>query len=88
MDKIIQATPLDNYEIDIITSSGIHGVFDVKPYIKGEYFEELLDVDFVNANEGFIVDNTGKMYKTTNGGAAWSTINLATTFSKIQFLVT
>lgn len=46
MDKIIQATPLDNYEIDIITSSGIHGVFDVKPYIKGEYFEELLDVDY------------------------------------------
>ena len=48
MDKIIQAIPLNNYEVDIITSSGIRGVFDVKPYIKGEYFEELLDVDYFN----------------------------------------
>ena len=41
MDKIIKAVPLDNYKIDITTSSGISGVFDVKPYLKGSAFKEL-----------------------------------------------
>jgi hypothetical protein len=43
MDKIIKAIPLENYKIEILTSSGISGIFDVKPYIKGSYFKELLD---------------------------------------------
>jgi hypothetical protein len=41
MDKIIKAVPLDNYRIDILTSSGIAGVFDVRPYLKGLAFREL-----------------------------------------------
>lgn len=42
METIIKAVPLDNYRIDILTSSGISGIFDVKPYlINGSAFKEL-----------------------------------------------
>jgi len=41
MDKIIKAIPLDDYRIDILTSSGISGTFDVKPYLNGSAFKEL-----------------------------------------------
>jgi len=43
MDTIIKAVPLDDYKIEIITSSGVSGVFDVKPYLKGSAFKELAD---------------------------------------------
>lgn len=43
MDTIKKAAPLDDYKIEIITSSGISGIFDVKPYLKGSAFKELLD---------------------------------------------
>jgi hypothetical protein len=41
MDKIIRAVPLDDYRIDIKTSSCICGIFDVKPYLSGSAFKEL-----------------------------------------------
>ncbi len=41
MDTILKATPLDNFKINVLTSSGISGVFDVKPYLKGSAFKEL-----------------------------------------------
>lgn len=41
MDKIIKAIPLDDCRIEILTSSGVAGVFDVKPYLKGSAFKEL-----------------------------------------------
>lgn len=43
MDTIIKAIPLDDYKIDILTSSGVAGVFDMKPYLKGSAFRELTD---------------------------------------------
>lgn len=43
MDKIIKAVPLDDYRIDVLTSSGVSGIFDVKPYLSGGIFKELLD---------------------------------------------
>jgi len=46
MDKIIKATPLDDFRIDILTSSGVSGIFDVKPYLRGNTFKELLDVSY------------------------------------------
>ncbi|MDD4205511.1 MAG: DUF2442 domain-containing protein [Candidatus Delongbacteria bacterium] len=46
MEKIIQAIPLDDYRIQILTSSGISGIFDVKPYLKGRFFSELLDESY------------------------------------------
>jgi hypothetical protein len=41
MDKIISAVPLDDFRVDILTSSGIRGIFDVKPYLGGGAFKEL-----------------------------------------------
>lgn len=46
MDKIIEAIPLENYRIRILTSSGILGVFDVKPYLQGSAFKELADESY------------------------------------------
>lgn len=46
MDKIIEAQPLDNYTIQILTSSGISGLFDVKPYLKGSAFKQLEDISY------------------------------------------
>lgn len=43
MDKIIKAVPLDDYEIEVLTDSGVAGVFDVKPYLGGSAFKELAD---------------------------------------------
>lgn len=43
MDKIVEAIPLENFTIKIRTSSGITGVFDVKPYLNGTAFRELQD---------------------------------------------
>ena len=43
MDKIIKANPLNDYRIEILTSSGISGIFDVKPYLHGSAFKELTD---------------------------------------------
>ncbi len=43
MDKIIKANPLNDYRIEILTSSGISGIFDVKPYLYGSAFKELTD---------------------------------------------
>jgi len=46
MDTILKAVPLDDYRIEIETSSGIAGVFDVKPYLGGGAFKELLDNNY------------------------------------------
>jgi len=36
MDTIISAIPQDNFIIEIVTSTGISGTFDVKPYFGSE----------------------------------------------------
>lgn len=41
MDKIFQAIPLEDYKIQIKSSSGMTGIFDVKPYLKGGAFKAL-----------------------------------------------
>lgn len=38
MDTIVKANPLDNYTIEIVTSSGVSGIFDVKLYLGGGAF--------------------------------------------------
>ena len=43
MDTIIKAIPLNDYKIEISTSSGVSGIFDVKPYLLGSAFKELQD---------------------------------------------
>ena len=46
MDTIIKANPIDDYKIEILTSSGIEGVFDVKPYLNGSAFKELKSTSY------------------------------------------
>ena len=46
MDKIERAIPLEDYKIEILTSSGISGIFDVKPYLNGSAFKELNDKSY------------------------------------------
>jgi len=46
MDTIIKAIPLEDYKIDVLTSSGISGVFDVKPYLGGSAFKDLVDKSY------------------------------------------
>ena len=46
MDKIVKAIPHDDYRIEILTSSGISGIFDVKPYLRGSAFKELVDESY------------------------------------------
>jgi hypothetical protein len=43
MDTILEATPLADYKIWVRTSSGVSGIFDVKPYLSGGAFKELLN---------------------------------------------
>lgn len=46
MDKIIKVIPLDNHKLHILTSSGITGIFDIKPYLQGTAFQELMDTNY------------------------------------------
>jgi len=41
MDTILKAIPLEDFKIEVLTSSGISGIFDMKPYLKGSAFKEL-----------------------------------------------
>ncbi|MDH2919472.1 MAG: DUF2442 domain-containing protein [Sideroxydans sp.] len=46
MDTIIQAIPLADFRIDIVTRDGVRGIFDVKPYLGGGAFKDLCDVSY------------------------------------------
>lgn len=41
MEKIVTVIPLDDHQLQIETSSGLCGIFDVKPYLVGSAFQEL-----------------------------------------------
>lgn len=59
MDKITKAIPLEDYRIEILTSSGVSGIFDVKPYLNGNAFKELM-------NESYF-----RMVRPAHYGIAW-----------------
>ena len=46
MDTIIKAIPLDHYRIEILTSSGVSGIFNVQPYLGGSAFKELTNKSY------------------------------------------
>ncbi len=46
MDTIISAIAQDDFLIEIVTSTGITGMFDVKPYLSGGAFKELEDKSY------------------------------------------
>ena len=59
MDKILQAIPLDDYKVEVLTSSGIAGIFDVKPYLGGSAFKALADESYF------------RMVRPAHRGIAW-----------------
>jgi len=59
MDTILKAEPLDDFKIDVVTSSGVSGVFDVKPYLRGSAFAPLL-------NEGYF-----RLVRPSHHGIRW-----------------
>ncbi len=59
MDKIIEAIPLEDYKIKIVTGSGITGTFDVKSYLEGKAFQELKNINYFN------------LVKSSNYGIEW-----------------
>ncbi len=59
MDKIIESKPLDDFKIEILTSSGISGIFDVKPYLNGSAFKQLSDAAYF------------KLVRPAHHGIAW-----------------
>ena len=46
MDKILKVTPLENHQLDILTSSGVAGILDMKPYMGRGVFKELADKEY------------------------------------------
>ena len=46
MDTILEATPLADYKVRVRTSSGVSGIFDVKPYLNGGAFKDLSNEDY------------------------------------------
>lgn len=55
----MKAVPLEGYRIEIQTNSGISGIFDVKPYLNGSAFKELM-------NESYF-----RMVRPAHHGIAW-----------------
>ena len=43
MDTIVRAIPLEDFLLDILTSSGVQGLFDLKSYLGDSAFAELRD---------------------------------------------
>ena len=44
--KIVSVKPLKDYKIALEYETGIKKVFNVKPYISGDWFGELSDADY------------------------------------------
>ena len=42
--------------------------------------ENLLAVQFLDANNGYACGDAGKVVKTTNGGSTWTQVNIGTSF--------
>lgn len=43
MKKVISVKPLEGKKLEVVFSDGLSGVFDVSPYIRGEFFKRLED---------------------------------------------
>ncbi len=48
MEKIIEAIPMEDYQVMVTTESGLQGIFDVKPYLHGPAFHELKNPAYFN----------------------------------------
>jgi len=46
MKKIIQVSPLEGKEVSVTFSDGMSGIFDVTPFIRGDFFSRLQDDNY------------------------------------------
>ena len=46
MNKVIKVVPLDSKMVSVVFSDGKSGVFDVTPYIRSSFFNQLLDDNY------------------------------------------
>lgn len=44
--KVIIAEPLADYKLSLVYENGEKRLFDVKPYISGDWFGKLKDINF------------------------------------------
>ena len=47
--KVVEVTPLHDYKVALVFDSGETKLFDVKPYISGDWFGQLSDVEYFNS---------------------------------------
>ena len=47
--KAVEVKPLPDYQLLVGFDNGEKRIFDVKPYLRGEWFSELLDPEVFNA---------------------------------------
>jgi len=46
--KITEVNPLVDYKVMLVFDTGERKIFDVFPYISGEWFGKLMDINFFN----------------------------------------
>ena len=49
INKIISAKPQSNYSVEVMFKNGVHGIFDMSPYLNEGVFVKLRDPAFFNA---------------------------------------
>ena len=47
--KAVEVRPLPDYQLRVGFDNGENRIFDVKPYLRGEWFSELLNPEVFNA---------------------------------------
>lgn len=52
--RVKEATPGENYTVQLIFDNGEEGVFDVKPYLDKGVFKELKNLNFFNSVKPFM----------------------------------
>ena len=44
--KVVEVKPLDDYKLHLLFETDEQRIFDVKPYISGDWFGKLHDIDY------------------------------------------
>ena len=46
MKKVISVKPIKEKKVEVVFSDGVYGIFDVNPYIRGDFFKRLEDEEY------------------------------------------
>ena len=47
--SVIEVTPLENYKVSLTFDTGETKIFDVMPYISGDWYGQLMDLKYFNS---------------------------------------